>query len=69
SLFKDGSPLDFAKAFDANGNLQALAPGQLMQWDSRNQLQHVTQVQREDPDGQDDDTETYVYDGDGQRVR
>ena len=69
SLFKDGSPLDFAKAFDANGNLQALAPGQLMQWDSRNQLQHVTQVQREDPDGQGDDTETYIYDGGGQRVR
>ncbi|HCN66015.1 MAG TPA: hypothetical protein DIT33_21815 [Pseudomonas sp.] len=69
SLFKDGSPLDFAKAFDANGNQQALAPGQVMQWDSRNQLQHVTQVQREDSDGQDDDTETYVYDGGGQRVR
>ena len=69
SLFKGGSPLDFAKAFDANGNQQALAPGQLMQWDSRNQLQLVTQVQREDPDGQDDDTETYVYDGGGQRVR
>lgn len=69
SLFKDGSPIDFAKAFDANGNLQALAPGQRMQWDSRNQLQHVTQVQRDDPDGQDDDTETYVYDGGGQRVR
>ena len=69
SLFKDGSPIDFAKAFDANGNQQALAPSQVMQWDSRNQLQHVTQVQREDPDGQDDDTETYVYDGGGQRVR
>ena len=69
SLFKDGSPIDFAKAFDANGNQQALAPGQVMQWDSRNQLQLVTQVQREDPDGQDDDTETYVYDGGGQRVR
>ncbi|WP_416199582.1 MAG: RHS repeat protein [Pseudomonas helleri] len=69
SLFKDGSPIDFAKAFDANGNLQVLAPGQVMQWDSRNQLQLVTQVQREDPDGQDDDTETYVYDGGGQRVR
>ena len=27
SLFKDGSPIDFAKAFDANGNQQALAPG------------------------------------------
>ena len=69
SLLKDGSPIDFAKAFDANGNQQALVPGQLMQWDSRNQLQHVTQVQRDDPDGQDDDTETYVYDGGGQRVR
>lgn len=69
SLFNDGSPIDFAKAFDANGNLQALVPGQRMQWDSRNQLQHVTQVQRDDPDGQDDDTETYVYDGGGQRVR
>ncbi|MGP5470152.1 hypothetical protein ACTXNP_28225, partial [Pseudomonas helleri] len=69
SLFKDGSPIDFAKAFDGNGNLQALAPGQRMQWDSRNQLQHVTQVQREDPDGQGDDTETYVYDSGGQRVR
>ena len=40
-----------------------------MQWDSRNQLQHVTQVQRDHPDGQDDDTETYLYDGGGQRVR
>ena len=69
SLFNDGSPIDFAKAFDANGNLQALAPGQCMQWDSRNQLQHVTQVQRDQPDGQDNDTETYVYDGGGQRVR
>ncbi|MQT73630.1 RHS repeat-associated core domain-containing protein [Pseudomonas helleri] len=69
SLFKDGSTIEFAKAFDAKGNQQALAPGQLMQWDSRNQLQLVTQVQREDPDGQDDDTETYVYDGGGQRVR
>ena len=69
SLFKDGSPIDFAKAFDANGNQQALAPGQVMLWDSRNQLQHVTQVQRDQPDGQDDDTETYVYDGGGQRVR
>ena len=69
SLFMDGSPVDFAKGFDANGNQQYLARGQCMQWDTRNQLQQVTQVQRDVPDGQDDDTETYVYDGSGQRVR
>ncbi|WPX38611.1 hypothetical protein [Pseudomonas sp. CCC3.1] len=69
SLFKDDSPIDFANAFDTNGNQQALVPGQLMQWDSRNQLQLVTQVQRDAPDGRDDDSETYVYDGGGQRAR
>ncbi|MQG93199.1 RHS repeat protein [Pseudomonas sp. MN1F] len=71
SLFKEseGSPIDFGKGFDANGNQQALAPGQAMQWDARNQLSLVTQVVREDPDGRDDDVEAYVYDGGGQRVR
>ncbi|MGH8437729.1 MAG: RHS repeat domain-containing protein [Pseudomonas sp.] len=69
SIFKDDSPIEFDKAFDANGNGQALAPGQVMKWDSRNQLCQVTQVQRDEPDGQDDDVETYVYDGSGQRVR
>ncbi|AIL61896.1 RHS repeat domain-containing protein [Pseudomonas alkylphenolica] len=69
SIFKDDSPIEFDKAFDANGNGQALTPGQLMKWDSRNQLCQVTQVQRDEPDGQDDDVETYVYDGSGQRVR
>ena len=69
SLFKDDSPIDFAKGFDTNGNQQALVPGELMQWDSRNQLQLVTQVQRDAPDGQDDDSETCVYDGGGQRAR
>ncbi|WP_177334259.1 RHS repeat domain-containing protein [Pseudomonas sp. NBRC 111124] len=71
SLFKEseGSPIDFGKGFDANGNQQALAPGQAMQWDARNQLGLVTQVVREEPDGRDDDVEAYVYDGNGQRVR
>lgn len=71
SLFKEseGSPIDFGKGFDANGNQQALAPGQAMQWDARNQLSLVTQVVREDSDGRDDDVEAYVYDGGGQRVR
>lgn len=69
SLFKDGSPIDFAKGFDANGNQRVLAAGQAMQWNARNQLCQVTQVLREEPDGQDDDVETYIYDGDGHRVR
>lgn len=64
-VLMNGSPIHF----DANGNQQALVPGQLMQWDSRNQLRQITHVQRDEPQGQDDDTETYVYDGSGQRVR
>ncbi|EGH74992.1 YD repeat-containing protein, partial [Pseudomonas syringae pv. aceris str. M302273] len=46
--------------FDANGNLLQLVRGQVMGWDVRNQLQHITTVQRED--GANDD-ERYVYDG------
>ena len=69
SLFKGEVPVDFASGFDANGNQQALAPGQLMHWNTRNQLHQVTQVVREEPDGRDDDVETYIYDGTGQRVR
>ena len=69
SLLKGEVPVDFASSFDANGNQQVLAPGQLMSWNARNQLHQVTQVVREEPDGQDDDVETYIYDGAGQRVR
>ena len=69
SLFKGEAPAEFASGFDANGNQQALAPGQLMHWNTRNQLHQVTQVVREAPDGRDDDVETYIYDGTGQRVR
>ncbi|WP_447890916.1 RHS repeat-associated core domain-containing protein [Pseudomonas hormoni] len=69
SLFKGTSPIDFIKGFDANGNQQLLLPGQAMQWDARNQLHQVTQVLRDEPDGQDDDVEIYGYDGGSQRVR
>lgn len=69
SLFNDGLPTDFAKDFDVNGNQLTLAPGQKMKWNARNQLHQVTQVQRDESDGQDDDVETYVYDGGSQRVR
>lgn len=60
------SPPDFATGFDANGNLQALQNGQPLLWNSRNQLQSVTLVKRA---GQEADTESHLYDGNGQRVR
>ena len=51
--------------FDRCGNQQALAPGQALAWNLRNQLARVTRVVREDGT---DDAETYHYDGAGQRV-
>jgi insecticidal toxin complex protein TccC len=60
------SEADIAAAFDASGNLRALQPGQSLVWNPRNQLQQVRPVIRES--GQ-DDSEVYVYDGKGQRVR
>ena len=66
SLPEDDGDVDFATSFDANGNLLQLVRGQVMGWDARNQLQHITTVQRED--GSNDD-ERYVYDGQGQRCR
>ncbi|MCP1454108.1 RHS repeat domain-containing protein [Pseudomonas kilonensis] len=51
---------------DANGNLQALCPGQALEWNSRNQLDSVVLVQRENGS---DDIERYTYDSSGQRVR
>lgn len=69
SVFKEPDvPVDFAKAFDGCGNQQALARGQKMVWNARNQLQCVTQVVRE-TSAQDDDIELYMYDGSGQRIR
>ena len=69
SLLKGEVPVDFASGFDANGNLLALIPGQFLQWNARNQVHQVTQVVRAQLDGQDNDLETYLYDGEGQRVR
>ena len=64
--FGTGEP-DYDASFDANGNLQYLAPGaQPLQWDIRNQLCEVLQVFREDSDN---DRECYRYDAQGQRVR
>ncbi|UWF52173.1 hypothetical protein NYP20_14890 [Pseudomonas sp. N3-W] len=58
--------IDLAVAFDPNGNLQELQPGQDLSWDLRNQLRQVTPVERVEAAN---DDEVYVYDGGGQRVR
>jgi len=55
-----------AAAFDANGNLLELQAGQVLSWDRRNQLQQVRPVVRETAD---DDSERYLYDASGQRLR
>lgn len=66
-LWTTGDPTpDFEKGFDTNGNLQLLHAGQPMEWNARNQLQRVTLVERTE---QAADTESYLYDGNGQRVR
>ncbi|MFD2641953.1 RHS repeat domain-containing protein [Pseudomonas japonica] len=59
-------PGDPLAAFDANGNLRDLAPGQPLHWNARNQLHGTRQVSRDD--GPDDD-EHYRYGGDGLRLR
>lgn len=55
-----------AAAFDSNGNLNQLQPGQALAWDLSNQLQQIKSVQREETA---DDQERYVYDAMGTRVR
>ena len=57
---------EIAACFDANGNLRALYPGQMLHWDVRNQLQEVRPLVR--TSGL-DDCERYIYDAKGQRVR
>ncbi|WP_460317790.1 RHS repeat domain-containing protein [Pseudomonas ogarae] len=57
---------EIAAAFDGNGNLLELQPGQTMSWDLRNQLREVRPVERE---GANDDRELHLYGGDGMRRR
>ncbi|MGX0888016.1 insecticidal toxin complex protein TccC [Pseudomonas sp. ADAK2 TE3594] len=63
---KGGSMADATANFDANGNQQALYPGQVLEWNPHNQLKSVMLIQRDD--GR-DDIERYCYDSSGQRVR
>ncbi|WP_343529555.1 RHS repeat-associated core domain-containing protein [Yokenella regensburgei] len=59
------TPGDVNRYFDGNGNLTELVAGQPLEWNARNQLQRVTQVDRTDDV---DDNEVYWYDGAGQRA-
>lgn len=58
------SEADIAAAFDANGNLLKLQPGQALSWDLRNQLKEVRPVER---DSGVNDSERYSYGADGMR--
>ena len=63
---KGDSSLPSTADFDANGNQQALNPGQTLEWNARNQLASVLLIPREDGRN---DVERYSYDSGGQRVR
>ncbi|TNF80337.1 toxin [Pseudomonas sp. ICMP22404] len=60
------SAADVRVDVDAHGNQQALSPGQALAWNTRNQLDSVVLVQR---DNAPNDVERYHYDYTGQRVR
>ncbi|MBN3863878.1 RHS repeat-associated core domain-containing protein [Pseudomonas frederiksbergensis] len=63
--WKSGAPdPDFPVLFDRAGNLQALQPGQSMQWNNQNQLESVTLVEHATGPN---DTEQYRY-SQGERV-
>lgn len=62
----EGQVPDFEASFDRNGNLKVLAPGQPLRWTARNQLEEVVLVQRSRAEN---DSERYVYDSAGMRVR
>ncbi|MFJ2484661.1 RHS repeat domain-containing protein [Pseudomonas sp. NPDC087639] len=57
---------EIARRYDVTGNLNLLQEGQNLFWDPRNQLRQVDQVIREDGPN---DSERYVYDSAGQRLR
>lgn len=57
---------EIAAAFDARGNCLELDAGRFLAWDLRNQLGSVTPIERA---SRLNDSEIYVYDGSGLRVR
>lgn len=63
---KERPGADLEPLFDVRGNLLELQPGQVLQWNGRNELAQVTQVARLDAA---DDWERYIYDAEGTRLR
>ncbi|WP_455872379.1 RHS repeat-associated core domain-containing protein [Serratia proteamaculans] len=59
------NPAEVDALFTAGGQQNALLPGQQLAWSLRNELLKVTPVVRE---GATDDSESYCYDGNSQRV-
>jgi insecticidal toxin complex protein TccC len=57
---------EIAAAFDARGNCLELDAGRFLAWDLRNQLGSVTPIERSSGLN---DSEAYIYDSGGQRVR
>ncbi|NEQ66043.1 MAG: hypothetical protein F6K21_11180, partial [Symploca sp. SIO2D2] len=63
-LLNGGTDVD--AFFDANGNQVQMSGLQLVQWNYRDNLAHVTIIDREDSNN---DAEYYVYDSSGSRIR
>lgn len=68
ALALDTPPPDeaFDAAFDACGNPRQLLPGQGLDWTPRNRLARLASVTRDEAE---DDSERYVYDAAGNRLR
>lgn len=66
--YEDAPPDDeqIEAAYDSRGNLLQLGAGRMLSWNLRNELHSVNPVER---DSGDNDSETYLYDGDRERVR
>ncbi|WP_434578363.1 RHS repeat protein [Pseudomonas sp. Z5-35] len=67
--YRNGVPpteQEIAAAFDVRGNCLELDAGRFLAWDLRNQLSSVTPIERASGLN---DSEAYIYDGGGQRVR
>ncbi|MCW7549646.1 YwqJ-related putative deaminase [Photorhabdus sp. APURE] len=54
--------------FEAGGHQETLLPGQNLNWNTRGELQRVTQVKRNNYTDNSNDTECYLYGSDGMRL-
>ena len=63
---ENAAPADFTMTYDECGNQRQLDSGQELTWNGLNRLRQVTAVARAQ---EEDDRESYQYDGGGMRVR